>query len=46
MLGIGNQPITILEMGNQPKTITTITRRPCAVTGMNGTTTIGGNNTT
>src|SRR6478672_7301482 len=52
-----NQPVTILEMGRQPvtttlgvgkqpTTIATATQRLCAATGMNGTTTIGGNNTT
>jgi hypothetical protein len=43
--GVGKQPVTTPAMGKQPTTIATVTRMPCAATGMNGTTTIGGNNT-
>src|SRR5437867_4846594 len=41
-----NQPVTIQGTEKQPTTIATATWRLCAATGMNGTTIIGGNNTT
>ena len=45
-VGLGKQPVTTPGMGKQPTTMATVTRMPCAATGMKGTTTIGGNNTT
>ena len=46
IMGMGKQPVTTAGMGKQPTTMATVTRMPCVVTGMKGTTTIGGNNTT
>jgi hypothetical protein len=55
ILGMGRQPITTFSLGKEPvttpgmgkqlTTMATVTRMPCATTGVNGTTTIGGNNT-
>jgi hypothetical protein len=44
-LGLVKQMVTTPGMGKQPTAIATITPTLCGVTGMNGTTTIGGNNT-
>src|SRR5205814_57472 len=46
ILGMGKQPVTTPAMGKQATTMATVTLMPCDAIGMNGTTTIGGNNTT